>query len=350
MEEATGFDVALVFHVIIVACFVILGGFENFVIIFMLHKKKKLNSGQKFMLCLAYVDLFVCFYCVPMIPVYIYIHGRSASIDNILVPLYRLPCSTVVTTYITVTITMALDRVHATSRPYSYKPPTMTSFLWIFLAVGIYAVVYFLALIGWLPDIVWQIQTSALWVTALLIVVSCYTVVVYKVKRQGRKIAAPSSGGGGAPAKPNAAAMTANTSKSGTSPPAAEVSNTGTKPASGAANSSHQAAQGNQAPPAAATTATTTATDAAAAKKGESKMETRMLKLCLGITCLSVVTYTTLFIRIALDLPRSLDYIYFLNHVGNPVIYCMIRKAYRKDVLDTARLILGTIKKTILRR
>ena len=75
-----------------------------------------------------------------------------------------------------------------------------------------------------------------------------------------------------------------------------------------------------------------------------------MLKLCLGITCLSVVTYTTLFIRMISDLPRSLDYIYFLNHVGNPVIYCMIRKAYRNDVLDTARLILGTIKKTILRR
>ena len=62
------------------------------------------------------------------------------------------------------------------------------------------------------------------------------------------------------------------------------------------------------------------------------------------------MTYTALFIRIALDLSQSLDYIYSLNHVGNPVIYCMISKAYRKDVLDTARLILGTIKKTMLRR
>ena len=55
MEEATVFDVALVFHAVVAACFVVLGGFENFVIIFMLHKKKKLQSGQKFMLCLAYI-------------------------------------------------------------------------------------------------------------------------------------------------------------------------------------------------------------------------------------------------------------------------------------------------------
>ena len=350
MEEAPGFDVGLIFHVAIVLCFVVLGGFANFVVIFMLHMKKKLQSGQKFMLCLAYVDFIACIYCIPMIAVNIYIKGKSASTDHLLILLYRMPYSTVMQIYVCVAITMALDRAHATSRPYSYKPPKMTSFLWIFLAVGIHNVVYYLVLFGLLPDTVWSIQTIIIWVLVISVIIPSYTVVVYKVKKQSQKIAAP-SGGGGAPAKSNAAAMTANNTKSGPSPQAAaEVPNTGTKPASGAANSSRHAAQGNQAPPAAATTATTTATDAAAAKKGESKMETRMLKLCLGITCLSVVTYTTLFIRMILDLPRSLDYIYFLNHVGNPVIYCMIRKAYRKDVLDTARLILGTIKKTILRR
>ena len=321
MEEATGFDVALVFHVIIVACFVILGGFENFVIIFMLHKKKKLNSGQKFMLCLAYVDLFVCFYCVPMIPVYIYIHGRSASIDNILVPLYRLPCSTVVTTYITVTITMALDRLQATSRPYSYKPPTMTSFLWIFLAVGILAMFVFSGSIGWLPDIVLRIQGSVLCALALIITVPCYIVVVYKVKKQGRKIAAPATS--------HATAMTVG--KSEVLPSAAEVTKSSTKPGCSVKTSGQQ-------------------TVAAARKEGETKLETRMLKLCLGITCLFAVSYAALITRIILDLPYSLNYLYSLNHVGNPVIYCIISKAYRKDVLDTARLILGTIKKTILRR
>ena len=85
MEEATGFDVALIYHVGIVACFVILGGFENFVIIFMLHKKKKLQSGQKFMLCLAFVDFFACVYCVPMIAVNIYLHGKSASTDHTII-------------------------------------------------------------------------------------------------------------------------------------------------------------------------------------------------------------------------------------------------------------------------
>ena len=150
---------------------------------------------------------------------------------------------------------------------------------------------------------------------------------------------------GGAPANSNAAAMTADKTKSGSSPPLAELPTTGTTPASGDANSSRHAAQMNQAPQATATTAT----NAAAAKKGESKLETRMLKLCLGIACLSAVTYTTLFIRMTLDLPRSLDYLYSLNHVGNPVICCMISKAYRKDVLDAARLILGTIKRAMMR-
>ena len=79
------------------------------------------------------------------------------------------------------------------------------------------------------------------------------------------------------------------------------------------------------------------------------KLETRMLKLCLGITCLFAVSYAALFTGVVLNLSNSLNYIYSLNHVGNPVIYCMISKAYRNDVLDTARLILGTIKKTLTR-
>ena len=186
-----------------------------------------------------------------------------------------------------------------------------------------------------------------MWVLALSIIISSYTVVVYKVKKQGQKLAEPSRGS--APDNSKATTIAADKNKCGSLPPVAGLPTTGTKQASGDANSSRHAAQRNQAPPAAATTATTIAADVATAKKGESKLETRMLKLCLSITCLSAVTYTALFIRIALDLSQSLDYIYSLNHVGNPVIYCMISKAYRKDVLDTARLILGTIKKTLIR-
>ena len=66
--------------------------------------------------------------------------------------------------------------------------------------------------------------------------------------------------------------------------------------------------------------------------------------------CLFAVSYAALLTRIVLNLSHNLDYLYSLNHVGNPVIYCMISKAYRKDVLDTARLILGTIKRTMLRK
>ena len=160
MEKAPGFDVGLIFHVAIVLCFVVFGGFANFVVIFMLHMKKKLQSGQKFMLCLAYVDFFACIYCIPMIAVNIYIKGKSASTDHLLILLYRMPYSTVMQIYVCVAITMALDRAHATSQPYSYKPPKMTSFLWIFLAVGIYQVVYFFTLIGWLPLVVRQIYTN----------------------------------------------------------------------------------------------------------------------------------------------------------------------------------------------
>ena len=85
MEEAPAFDVALVFHVVVATCFVVVGVFENFVIVFMLQKKKKLQSGQKFMLCLAFVDFFACVYCVPMIAVNIYLHGKSASTDHTII-------------------------------------------------------------------------------------------------------------------------------------------------------------------------------------------------------------------------------------------------------------------------
>ena len=326
MEDATVFDVALVFHVGIAACFVVLGGFENFVIIFMLQKKKKLQSGQKFMLCLAYVDFFACVYCVPMIPVYIYLHGRvNAKMDHLMILLYRMPYSTVITIYTYVAVFMALDRVHATSRPYSYKPPKMTSFLWIFLAVGILATFVFFGSIGWLPDIVLRIQGSALCALALIITVPCYIVVVYKVKKQGRKIAAP-SGGGGAPATSQA-----TVGKSEVLPSAAEVPKRSTKPGCSVKTSGHH-------------------TVAAATKEDVTKLETRMLKLCLGITCLAALSYTALFTVVVLDLPYSLSYLYSLNHVGNPVIYCMISKAYRKDVLDTARLLLASIKKTVFCR
>ena len=81
MEDATEFDIVLILHIGILLWFVVFGGFENFVVIFLLHKKKKLQSGQKFMLCLAYVDFFYCVYCVPMIPVniYLHVHERFAS-------------------------------------------------------------------------------------------------------------------------------------------------------------------------------------------------------------------------------------------------------------------------------
>ena len=222
---------------------------------------------------------------------------------------------------------MALDRVHATSRPYSYKPPKMTSFLWIFLAVGIFEVVLYFGLIGWLPDIVMRVQGSAPCVVALLITAPSYTVVVYKVKKQGRKVAAPS-----APAMSNTSAMAANKGKDEDMPPPEQIPDTRYKPSFGAS-----ASVGHQKP-------------AAEAKQGETKLETRMLKLCLGITCLFAVSYAALFTRIVANLSHNWDYLYSLNHVGNPVIYCMISKAYRKDVLDTARLILGTIKKTLTRR
>ena len=164
-----------------------------------------------------------------------------------------------------------------------------------------------------------------MWVLALSIIISSYTVVVYKVKKQSQKIAAP-SGGGGAPATSQA-----TVGKSEVLPSAAEVTKSSTKPGCSVKTSGQQ-------------------TVAAARKEGEPKLETRMLKLCLGITCLAALSYTALFTVVVLDLPYSLNYLYSLNHVGNPVIYCMISKAYRNDVFDTARLILGNIKKTVLRR
>ena len=335
MEDATVFDVTLVFHAGIVACFVVLGGFENFVIIFMLHKKKKLQSGQKFMLCLAYVDFFACVYCVPMIPVNIYLKGRSTAMEHLLILLYRITYSTMMQIYLYVAIIMALDRLHATSRPYSYKPPTMTSFLWLLPVVAIYEVVLYFCMIGWLPDIMLRIHGSAPCVLALMITIPSYTIVVYKVKKQGQKIAAPSSSG--APPTTGAVTMTANNRKCNVLPTAQEMPTRSAKLECDVGTSGHQRVTENRA-------------TAAAARKRKPKLETRMLKLCLGITCLFAVSYTALITRIALKLPHNLDYLYSLNHVGNPVIYCMISKAYRRDVFDTARLILSTIKKTMFRR
>ena len=334
MEDVTElFDFALIFHICIVACFVVLGGFENFVIIFMLHKKKRLQTGQKLMLCLAYVDFFACVYCAPMIPVNIYLYGTSETMDHLLILVYQMPYSTVAITYIFVTITMALDRLHATSRPYSYKKPTMTSFLWIFVATGILEVLVVCTLIGWLPEIVIKIQGSTVCVLALLVIVPSYTVVVYKVKNQGKKIAAPSHSSAPSGIASGVFATKADNSKSEALPSAAEVPTIGATPVRGDGTSGQLTAAA--------------ADQTVSRKKREPKLETRMLKLCLGITCLFAVSYAALITRIVLNMSHNLNYVYSLNHVGNPVIYCMISKAYRKDVIDTVRLIVGNIKKTL---
>ena len=191
----------------------------------------------------------------------------------------------------------------------------------------------FFGLIGWLPDIVLRIQGTVLCALALIITVPCYIVVVYKVKKQGRKIAAPSSGG--APTMSQATAMTVGKNS--------EALRLATKMTKTSAMPGDDDARG-------AGTSDIQTAAAAPRKKLLPKLETRMLKLCLGITCLSVVSYAALFTVVVLDLSHSFNYIYSLNHVGNPVIYCMISKAYRNDVLDTARLILATVKKTMLRR
>ena len=212
----------------------------------------------------------------------------------------------------------------------------MTSFLLIGLAVSVNEVVYLLGLIGWLPYAVTKIQGTGLCVLALLIIVTCYTTVVHKVKRQSQKIAGRNRGG--APAKPNAGAMTANKEKREVLPPDVKMPKHSDKPGGASISGQRVAAENKTA------AATTTR------KNSEPKLETRMLKLCLGITGLFAVSYAALLTRIVLNLSHNLDYLYSLNHVGNPVIYCMISKAYRKEVLDTAKLIIGTIKQTLIRR
>ena len=91
--------------------------------------------------------------------------------------------------------------------------------------------VFYLCLIGWLPDAVLRIHGTAPCVLALLITIPSYTIVVYKVKKQGKKIAKPSRGG--APAKSSATTIAADKNKSGSSPPVAVVSSIGTTPVAG---------------------------------------------------------------------------------------------------------------------
>ena len=75
-----------------------------------------------------------------------------------------------------------------------------------------------------------------------------------------------------------------------------------------------------------------------------------MLKFSVGITALFMFSYTALVLRIAFDMTYFLDYVYYLNHIGNPIIYCLTSKVYYKDVMNTARGMLASIQSKVCRR
>ena len=79
-----------------------------------------------------------------------------------------------------------------------------------------------------------------------------------------------------------------------------------------------------------------------------SSVEQRVLKLCLGLTCLFAICFSALLVRINLNLPIYFDYIYALNHVGNPVIYCLVSKTYYQEVMASAKQLLQKIKTLLL--
>ena len=84
--------------------------------------------------------------------------------------------------------------------------------------------------------------------------------------------------------------------------------------------------------------------------ESKTTLQNRMLKLSVSITALYFVCYTTLFCRIVFDLTHFLDFVYALNHIGNPIIYCLTSKVYYNDVMDTARGMLTSIRNYVMCR
>ena len=274
-------DWTLSIHIIIVLCYVIIGGFENFVIIFMLQRKQSLLSGQKYLLFLAYVDLFACVYCVPMIPCYIYLFGRSATLDQLLLHLYRVPCSTQLVLYMVIAVSMAIDRLRATVSPFSYKPPKMTSFIWLILYTVVFVALLYLGVTGVIPVEVMKVQVIVFFSLVFLICSISYTVVAITVRQKRKRVTA----------RPTNESRTA-----------------------------------------------------VAKKRNEDEIASRMLKLCVGITLLLALSLTAAGFKVAFDMSQSVMYIYSLNHVGNPIIYCAVNKAYYRDVKEAVDKIVSVVR------
>ena len=83
---------------------------------------------------------------------------------------------------------------------------------------------------------------------------------------------------------------------------------------------------------------------AVAKKRNEDEIASRMLKLCVGITLLLALSLTAAGFKVAFDMSQSVMYIYSLNHVGNPIIYCTVNKAYYRDVKETMSKIIGAVR------
>ena len=343
MASDEDFGLELLFHVPIVFCFIVFGGFENFVIIFMLQRKKSLQSGQKFMLFLAYIDLIACLYCVPMIPCYIYLYGRSPSMSLLATMLYRVPYSTLILAYLAVSVFMAVDRVRATTKPFSYKPPKIRSFLWILAFVAVFQTSLILGMVGVLPREIVPIQGSLPGITALAICVPCYVWVVIKLRKQHNKVAVPA-----ATAAPR---NQAPSPRVGQRPPVPEQREV-TQEVETSAQESRTNQEGHNKPGVSGIRTTAERgkepspnSDRQAMSKKEKELERRMLKLCLAITCLFGISFTSLSARVGLGLPYHFDYVYSLNHVGNPIIYCLVSKAYYRDVKETVKVIFSAIQR-----
>ena len=74
------------------------------------------------------------------------------------------------------------------------------------------------------------------------------------------------------------------------------------------------------------------------ARKTESTHSRKAVKIFLAITGLYIFSFTPVFLNFArLVDDFTINYIYFLNHIGNPIIYFIVDDTFRTHVVEILR-------------
>ena len=358
--------------------YILFGTAANSVVLVAYGKDKKL-TGRVFILCLAIIDVTACLFFLPQVPMYI-IHVRFHSESlNIFRGIYHIESVVLIQSYMFAQVAMSLDQYVAVYFPFKHRKvaPKMKK---IMLAVSMCMIgaVSSNAVLSRSTKLInfraWDLATFAVHLLEMflsfLTLLIIYPMIVVKLYRQHRKVGPPKANDVNSrvvvsttnratgqrtatvqlptgellqaspeprqpPTKAQIALTTTGKGDKNMTAASAESSDrsttyaatvgTGREPETG-----KEPPTGREPPRSAATNLTRQDQDKIQSKTAR-KMHVQAIKIYTSIFLLFTLSLVSLLIIIESNNP-SWTYAYFLNHIGNPIIYYVFAPKFREKV------------------